>query len=156
MMAKTYTSTIISQIIRFVFILLFTYAAISKLMDFEVFRIGLSQAPLIEGKANWVAIGITAAALFIVGLLFFKNSSLWGLYGALAIMVLFTAYIAWALTFSPSLPCTCNGLLDLDWKEHLLFNICFLGLVVAGIILEKKERTVKLEQNRSSSYRDVL
>ena len=48
-------SRIILEIICLLYILLFAYAAVSKLLDFESFRIQLAQSPLLSSHTDWVA-----------------------------------------------------------------------------------------------------
>ena len=48
-----------SRIINFIsylYIFLFTYTAISKIIDFETFLVQLGQSPLLSAYANWVAV----------------------------------------------------------------------------------------------------
>lgn len=134
------------HVISFLFIVLFVFTAMSKLIHFGIFQNGLNQAPMLEEIANSVAVGIPAAALLVVALLAFNRTRLWGLVGALLLMLLFTGYIAWALSFSPTLPCTCNGLFNLDWKQHLWFNAGFLLLAAIGVALQNKKDKRNIDQ----------
>ncbi len=54
-------------------------------------------------------------------------------------MVMFCAYIYIILNYSASVPCSCGGIIEkLGWKEHLVFNLFFVLLAVAGWLLAKQ------------------
>ncbi|MGC1244316.1 MAG: MauE/DoxX family redox-associated membrane protein [Chryseosolibacter sp.] len=56
-------------------------------------------------------------------------------------MFAFTGYIAFILTFSPYVPCSCGGILSsMGWTEHLIFNVVFTALAVAGIFLHLRSQ----------------
>ncbi|UNY98345.1 DoxX family protein [Zhouia spongiae] len=125
---------IITEIICFLFILLFSYAAISKLLDFEQFRIQLGQSPLLTSFAGWVVWVIPIVELIIALMLIIPRLRLSALYGCLGLMGLFTMYIIAILNFSDYVPCSCGGILEkLGWQEHLIFNISFTVLALIGI-----------------------
>ncbi len=83
----------IIEIITVLFILLFVYAAVSKLLDYEKFRVQLGQSPLLTAFAGWVALIIPAAEILVSLLLATRRWRLVGLYAAFSLMVMFTAYI---------------------------------------------------------------
>ncbi len=130
-------------IISYLFVLLFTYAAVSKLLDFENFQVQLGQSPLISSFASWVSISIPAIELVIVmGLMIpkFRNFALYAFY---MLMVMFTAYIYIVLNYSESIPCSCGGILeDMNWTEHLWFNIGFVVLAAAAILMQENKTGV--------------
>jgi hypothetical protein len=116
--------------------LLFTYAAFSKLHDYEKFVVQLSQSPLLTAFAKVYAILIPLLELVIVALLYFTRTRLSGLYASYAMMVLFTAYIIVITNLSEFIPCSCGGILSkMTWKIHLYFNLGFVLLNLAGILL---------------------
>lgn len=126
----------IVDIICLLFVVLFTYAAVSKLLEFEKFRAQLGQSPLLTAFADMVVWTIPAVELAISLLLFVPRFRLVALYASLSLMTLFTAYIVAVLYFSPYVPCSCGGILEkLGWTEHLVFNLVFIALAIAGIVL---------------------
>lgn len=136
----------IVTVIGYLYVLLFVYAAVSKLLDVETFQVQLGQSPLLSAFAGWVSWGVLLIELFTAGLLMFDKTRRNGLYIAFVLMAMFTAYIFIILNFSPFVPCSCGGVLEkMGWTEHLIFNISFLLLAVLGIFLstEKKEGTGK-------------
>lgn len=133
-------TSLTSKIIGIIFIVLFVYTASTKIRDFEIFQLRLSQSPLIEGAGDWVAVGIIVALLVTSGLLMFQRSRKAGLIATLGLMVVFTTYIAVVLGFfSSTLPCSCNGVFEsMTWNQHLWFNIGFLVLAVIGVLSAKE------------------
>jgi uncharacterized membrane protein YphA (DoxX/SURF4 family) len=132
--------SIIVEIICLLFIILFVYAALNKLTDVEKFRVQIGQSPLLTSIAWWVAWVIPISEILISLMLAISPLRLIGLYAAFSLMVMFTGYIIAILNFSEYVPCSCGGVLEkLGWTEHLIFNIGFTLLGMAGIVLHSKE-----------------
>lgn len=130
------------DVIAAFFIVLFLYAAFSKLSDYEKFRVQLGQSPLLTAFAGTVAWAIPAVEIVLSVMLVFQRTRLTALYGCFTLMVMFTAYITAILNFSDFVPCSCGGVLEkLGWKEHLIFNAGFVLLAAAGIILDYNRMT---------------
>jgi uncharacterized membrane protein YphA (DoxX/SURF4 family) len=125
-----------AETIAFLFILLFIYAALAKLIDYEKFRAQLGQSPLLTAFAGWVAWGVPGIEIVIAVMLAIPRLRLVAFYAAFSLMVMFTAYIVVILNFSDYVPCSCGGVLqDMSWTQHLIFNIFFVLLAVTGILL---------------------
>ncbi len=121
------------------YVLLFIYTAISKLLDFENFGIQLAQSPLLSAYAGLIAPSVILTELLIVLLLCFKATRLTGLYGSFFLMIAFTVYIYLILNYSDFIPCSCGGIIEeLSWTEHMVFNLVFAALASAGIVLVEK------------------
>jgi len=134
------------EIISSLLILLFVYTAISKLFDYTAFKNVLSRSPLIASKAGIVALALPITEGLVSLLLFVPRTRLWGFYGSVAIMSVFTLYLAYMINFTPKLPCSCGGVLkQMTWNQHLIFNIFFLALSIAGLVLERKRLRRKAE-----------
>ena len=126
----------IADIICLLYILLFVYTAVSKLLDFQNFRVQLGQSPLLSAFAGYIAWMVPILELFIVLLIVSKRWRIIGLLGALCMMVMFTAYIFIILNYSPFVPCSCGGILEkMGWQEHFIFNCVFMILAAAGILI---------------------
>ena len=124
------------EIICALFILLFVYAALTKIEDFEKFRVQLGNSPIIAPLANWMAWIIPILEISITLLFFFKRFQLIALYASFSLMVMFSTYIVAIIKFSEYIPCSCGGILqNMTWNEHLLFNIGFVFLGIVGILL---------------------
>lgn len=125
------------EVICFLLILLFMYAAVSKVIDYEKFRVQLGQSPLLTGYAQWVAIGVPVVEIAISILLAIPKYRLLGLYAAFDLMVMFTTYIITVTRFSDYIPCSCGGVLQhMSWNQHLIFNLVFVVLSGVGISLQ--------------------
>ena len=132
---------IIADIICLLFILLFVYAAVTKLLDYEKFRVQLGQSPVLTSIGSWLVWTMPAAELVIAGMLVVPRLRLMALYAAFSLMTMFTAYIFIILTYSPFVPCSCGGILEkMGWEEHLVFNSVFVLLALTGILLLSRKQ----------------
>jgi uncharacterized membrane protein YphA (DoxX/SURF4 family) len=128
--------SIILESICLLYVLLFIYAAVSKLLDFENFRVQLGQSPLLSAFAGSIAWIVPILELFISLLIVLKRWRLIGLFAAFSLMIMFTAYIFIILNYSSFVPCSCGGILEkLGWTEHFFFNLFFIMLAAAGILI---------------------
>lgn len=128
---------LIVEIISLLFSLLFLYAAASKLFDYANFKIQLAKSPVLTDYAGILAWLVPALEIGITSMLLFKRSLVLGLYASFALMMLFTSYIIVILNFSDSIPCSCGGILQsMTWRQHLVFNICFVVLALIGIFIQ--------------------
>lgn len=133
------TQTVFEVIVGLV-IVLFVYAAVSKLADFDLFR----RQMLIQVFPLWLSSilvwAIPLAELIAAIMLLFSNTMLKGLYLSCLLMTAFTGYIALVLLhIFKKVPCSCGGILqNMGWETHLIFNAVFLILIIMAIILKKK------------------
>jgi uncharacterized membrane protein YphA (DoxX/SURF4 family) len=127
------------EIIALLFVILFLYTGVAKLMEFDVFREQLDDSPIVGFAAPLVAWGLPITEFIVSIALFIPKYRLRGLYAAFILMILFTAYVAILLSISTELPCSCGGIMEaLSWPAHLAVNIGLIGLALTGIILAKK------------------
>ncbi len=137
---------ILSEIILILFILLFVYAATSKLIEFQKFRVQLGQSPMLTYFADWVAIAVPVVEILIALMLAIEKLRLAGLYASFSLMTAFSAYIISITRFSDYIPCSCGGILQkMTWNQHLVFNCLFILLAAIGIstsgMLEKEKQS---------------
>lgn len=132
-----------STCVAYFFIVLFIYASISKVLDFENFQIQLAQSPLLSAYAELISYAVILTELLISGLLIFPKTIKFGLYASFGLMVAFTIYIYLILNYSDFIPCSCGGILEkMSWHTHLIFNVACVALSLTSIIiLEKAEQT---------------
>lgn len=132
------------EAISLLFVLLFIYAATSKLWDFGQFKVQLGQSPILTAYADGVAWMVPGVEYLLALLLLFNGSRLAAFYGSFALMVMFTTYIVLVLQFSDYIPCSCGGVLeDLGWTEHIVFNLFFVILAVIAIVQLEAFPTLK-------------
>lgn len=125
---------VIIEVICFFLILLFVYAAFSKLYNYSEFKGQLSRSAVIKNWADVLAVVLPVTELIIAGTLMVNITRRTGLVLSFILMILFTAYIIYMLGFEKDLPCSCGGVLkQLTWKQHLVLNIFFLLISFAGI-----------------------
>lgn len=128
------------EIISALLIFLFVYAALTKLFDYQKFRVQLGQSPLLTAFAKWIAWLIPIIELVISLLLAFQKTRLWAFYAAFSLIAMFTVYIIVITKFSDYIPCSCGGVLEnMSWDQHLVFNIGFVLLTSIGIIIYSNE-----------------
>jgi uncharacterized membrane protein YphA (DoxX/SURF4 family) len=124
------------EIITSLLMLLFIYAGLSKLLDFQTFKVELGKSPLLTAFAGGVALFIPTIEIIIAGILAIPRWRWIGLYAAYSLMLMFTAYIIAILKFSDYIPCSCGGILqNMSWNTHLVFNVVFVLLALTGIML---------------------
>ncbi|HLV38544.1 MauE/DoxX family redox-associated membrane protein [Xanthomarina sp.] len=135
----------IVEIISMLFILLFVYASISKLLEFKDFQTQLGQSPLLGAFAIPISYGVICIELVTSILLAFKKTRIQGLYIAFMLMVMFTTYIIIILNFTSFTPCSCGGVLEtLGWTEHLIFNTVFIVLALWALYLIEQVTTKQI------------
>ncbi|MDQ6763261.1 MAG: hypothetical protein M3015_11620 [Bacteroidota bacterium] len=130
----TTKKSLLIDIISALFILLFVYAGMTKLMGQESFQAILEQSPLIGPKSNILSWLLPTVELFTALLLFIPSKRKLGFVSTFFLMIIFTGYIGYMIFFKPSLPCSCGGVLTgMTWNQHLIFNLCFTALAAIGL-----------------------
>lgn len=140
------------NVICYALIFLFLYASASKLLDYQRFIVQIGQSPLLADYAATLAWAVPLIEIVTAVLLFLPTSRLYGLYSSFGIMAMFTGYIYVIMNYAERVPCSCGGILNkMGWNEHLIFNICFTLLAVAGIIIH----TVLLNDSQKNLAQDI-
>lgn len=123
---------IVIEIVSVLYILLFVYAAVSKLLEFENFQVQVGQSPILTAFAGFISVAVILLELVIGLLLSIPKTRTIGLYMGFTLMLLFSIYIYLILNYSPFVPCSCGGILEnMGWTEHLVFNI---GITLLALI----------------------
>lgn len=138
----------IVEIIAYVFVILFLYTGVGKLMEYDVAKEQIGLSPLLEPIAPEVVIILPILEIATAILLFFPKTRGYGMKSSLVLMGTFTGYVIYILSHNDQLPCTCGGVLEkMSWPQHLLFNSGMIILSLAGIILARTP-SVKVNKNR--------
>nr|WP_068887649.1 MauE/DoxX family redox-associated membrane protein [Pedobacter panaciterrae] len=133
------SAELVVDVISYLFVLLFLYAAVSKLIEYDQFKIQIAKSPILTDFATILVWLVPAIEIIIAVLLVIPNRIMMGLYASLTLMFLFTAYIIIILNFSDSIPCSCGGVLaKMGWNEHLIFNVMFIIIAISGILLQEE------------------
>lgn len=138
---KIFNRDLATEIIAYLHIILFIYAAAYKLLDYRFFQVQLSHSPYIGWASSSLAWLVPTIELLAAGLLIYQPMRKWGMYLSFLIMLSFTIYIAYLLNFSPNIPCACGGIFDkMGWHGHLVFNSGFTALGALGVVLMRKPK----------------
>jgi len=134
---KLFKPAIYVQVITCLLILLWVYAAMSKLLNYEQSRSQMLNQVFTQTTAKLLVWAVPFTELLLGVLLSFLKTRLIGLYGSLVMLVGFTIYIGLVMnnTFG-RIPCSCGGVLNkMNWEQHLVFNIVFVILTISAILL---------------------
>ncbi|WP_214228468.1 MauE/DoxX family redox-associated membrane protein [Pedobacter sp. B4-66] len=128
---------LVVAIISGLFVLLFLYAAASKLIEYDRFQLQISKSPIITDFASVLVWMVPLMEIVISIMLLVNRTVLPGLYAALGLMCVFTIYIIGILNFAENIPCSCAGVFEwMDWRAHLVFNMVFIVIALIGIALK--------------------
>ena len=137
---KKYFTKDYASIVAYFIALLFVYAAMSKLLDFENFQVQVAQSPLLSAYAGFISFAVIIAELTLAFYLCLPDFQKLALYCSLGLMSAFTIYIFLILNYSDFVPCSCGGILEkLGWTEHLIFNIVVVLLIATAILYKEKK-----------------
>ena len=130
-------------------IVLFVYAAVSKLADRQHFVAVMSQMLFIKKMAPFISFILPLTELTVSALLLTPQTRLRGLYASLGLMILFTVYIGYVIVFAEHLPCVCGGILkELNWSQHFIFNLLVIGLSAIGIKIYQSNKNIVATQRQ--------
>src|ERR1700744_4248345 len=122
-------------------VILWSYAAVSKLLDFDHFEIEMQRQTVYPFLKPLLIYLLPPLELVIAGLLGFEKMLRSGLYISLGLLCLFSGYIALVLLhFFNRVPCSCGGILEhMGWGPHLVFNLTCLILITTTLIMTKRK-----------------
>lgn len=134
------------EIASFAYILLFSYAASSKMFDLRKFEGQLIVQPFNDAWVPYLLWGIPASLVITVLILLVPRYRLFGLKMATALMIVFTGYVSLAeFGYYKDHPCTCAGVINqFTWGQHLCFNLVFLVIGILAIISRFDNKKLKL------------
>lgn len=125
--------------ICYAFIILFIYTATSKLQTYQSFEGGLHNSVLLKPYSATLAWLIPAGEIAISILLIIPKIRWYGLVSSLLLMIAFTSYLIYMVSYGGPKSCGCGGVIQsLSWNQHIAFNIAFIFLAVLGLLLNKK------------------
>lgn len=117
---------------------LFFYAALSKLMDYDKSALEMRNQifpATIADILTWLVPTIEITLTFLLLFPKTRNVALWT---SLALLSVFTFYIAIVMTgIFGRTPCSCGGILkNMGYGTHLIFNLFFVSLALLGLAIE--------------------
>lgn len=133
-------------IIVMLLILLFSYTAVSKIINFRSFQIEMHNQPLPKSLSSILIYFLPVFELCIVSALLFERSFMIGLIISLVVMLFFTVYAILILSGAFGwVPCSCGGVIrNLTWKQHLFFNLFIDALIIWAMFLHNQIKHFKL------------
>lgn len=151
---SAYKKTVLSAenvvwFIAHLFIALFLYTALAKLINPPVFYGTLHASQLVKPFASFLTYAVPIVELLICIPLLFNEINVGartiptrkiGLLAGGVLMLSFTIYITvMLLLFGDKLPCSCGGFVkELTWPAHIVFNLAFVGLAIWALLLIKR------------------
>ena len=122
-------------------IMLFLYASISKFLDFRLFTRQMYNQPFPNSWTPFIIWFVPLLEIATSVALMFERTRMIGLITSLVVMSIFTIYTGSVLAhIFAYVPCSCGGVISkLTWKQHLFFNLFFVGISVGGILLQRKK-----------------
>ncbi|MCI0922407.1 MauE/DoxX family redox-associated membrane protein [Sphingobacterium rhinopitheci] len=128
----------ILQGITILLLILWIPTSLNKLLDFESFKQDINKQPFNIILAKVIIYSIPLLEILTVILIVIPKYRRLGFISSTFLMSIFTLYIASALLYVwDKLPCGCGLILSqLNWQEHLWFNLTFLLLSIAAWYLE--------------------
>lgn len=145
------------NLIAAIFILLFSYTAVSKFQDYErfVFQMRLAPLPLMNTIAPVLGVITPILESIIVLLLLFRNTRALGIYSSLILMLLFEIYVGGMLATGKNLPCTCGGIISsMSWKVHFAFNALFILIGAFGVYIIKSSKNTSRYSTKTFTRND--
>ncbi|PWV56261.1 MauE/DoxX family redox-associated membrane protein [Chitinophaga sp. S165] len=141
-MVSMKTRDAVLLICYFLFTGMFVYAAVSKLMNYDIFVLQMNKQPFPDKFTPLLVWGIPSAEIFAAILMMTIPFRRIGMFFATAMMICFTGYIILIkLNYYGKIPCTCGGVISkFTWGQHLIFNIFFLAVGFTAIYLEQQFR----------------
>ncbi len=136
------------------FIILFLYSSLSKWLDFDDFVHQMKNQPFNRRYLPVLLYILPSIEIITALLLILDRTRLVALWSCLSLMVLFSGYIILIkLNFYGRIPCSCGGVISkLDWTQHLIFNLFFVGLGAIGVYLLSHPMKSKLKSLNKTSY----
>ncbi|MCT1523665.1 MauE/DoxX family redox-associated membrane protein [Sphingobacterium hotanense] len=139
---KTNNNIII--IAQYSFIVLWGYAAITKLYNWKLSRAEMHMQIFPSWVGDILFWLIPLAELFLIYLLLDRDKKPIGLKLSTILMGLFTLYLLIGVTGLLGEPCVCAGILkDKSAVFHIIFNMIFIILGVTALVLAYKGRIEK-------------
>ena len=92
---------------------------------------------MLQSAAKGLAWAIPVSELCITLLLLLHSMRLLAFALSLGLMLVFTYYVVYVLSYAQQLPCSCGGVIQsFTWQQHLVFNICLLLLAAAAVVFQ--------------------
>ena len=140
----------ITDLSRYLFVLLFLYTAANKIWKFHNFEWVLGTLPLIGKYHMLIAYAVPSAEILASALLLINSTRKYGLITSFLLMFTFSSYLIFMVFYAKDLPCNCGGVISqLSWNQHIIFNLFFLILSVIALKLDDEKKSNRLIKQTS-------
>ncbi|MBB5441251.1 hypothetical protein HDC92_004958 [Pedobacter sp. AK017] len=138
-------------------ILLFTYAAWDKVLDHQTFlhQMRRSPFPFMDIWAIALVWLVPMAEVLVAVFLWLPHWRMRGLIASLLLLAVFELYIGGMLFSGKELPCTCSGVFNMSWGNHLIFNLVFIVIAGMGLLAMGSKWPLRRSSSRTEG-RDLL
>lgn len=128
---------LVIEIICALFIVLWIYTGLNKILDAATFKSQLNKSPFVSPMAGFMTIALPYGELFLAAALVMTRTRTIALYLSFGLMLLFTGYVFLMLNYAYDLPCSCGGIMaKLSWTTHLWFNAVFTLIATIAILFQ--------------------
>lgn len=129
---------------------LFFYSGIVKLYDWKASKLAMFNQVIPEWSILPLTYSLPFLEILLAILLLLPSYRFWGFLGTTILLSLFTGYVAFVwLGFADRVPCSCGGVISsLTWGQHLIFNLSFLLICLAGWGIRYKSGKIKVSHRQ--------
>jgi putative oxidoreductase len=129
-------------------ILMWTYASLSKLLNYPESQTAMRNQIFPIWIADLLSFSIPILELTVAALLVFPHLHKMGKWISLTLLSAFTLYIIGIeLLLFGRIPCSCGGIISgFSWIQHLLFNLTFI--MINLYVISYHPRAVKIPVQR--------
>jgi len=142
------------ELIAALLITLFVYTGVDKLSNLVKFQWSIKAATDYSWIAQVASRSIPILELGTALLLAVPKTRRLGVWMSMILLVIFTLYIGWVLTFAYKIPCHCGGVIKyMTWRQHLVFNLTLFSLTLIAIRLHGKQiRLTQMADIKAEPY----
>ncbi|TCD07676.1 hypothetical protein EZ449_14165 [Pedobacter frigidisoli] len=142
----------LSDICAALLVFLFSYAAISKLMSYNISRKEMLNQVFLHDTAIVLTWLIPVIEFCITIMLLFPQLRKLSFLSALTLLSTFSFYITISMSgIFGRIPCSCGGILgQMSYGIHLLFNTFFMAIAVLGMKISAKKTKRKIRSYQTN------
>lgn len=125
--------------LKYILALLFAYTFLSKLLNFDLFKVKLIRSEIIPDSAI-VFFAYLIPVIELIVLIFLVNSfkTKISLYISLMVLLIFTFYLFAINHFSLYTGCSCGGVFEtLTYPQHLFANSFFIAINIIALFFKR-------------------
>lgn len=143
------TRNIILLMCSVIYIMTYVYAAVSKLVLFQVFVLQINQQPFDNKYTPLLVRLIPTIEIILALMLIIPKFNRLGLYLSTGLMLCFTVYIMLIISnYFGHIPCSCGGIFPgFSWPQHFIFNLILLVIGGTGIYFNKNADRMISDKN---------